>query len=299
MDGSASERACEEIYLAPEPRERRQIQLCSGVSAEPVLLPCREPVECRYCGPSHLLIAYERLARHRGVTWVDGLPESRRQNLSQTFTFVPAGHHFREWNDSDFPSRALYIYLDPSASLFASADRRAAHPRPRLHFQSVALWHTVLKVKALVERGEAACSRYAEALGVLLAHELLNSEHSAWPETGGARGGLLVWQRRRLAQYIDDHLAEQIPIARLAEIARLSRYHFCRSFRQSFGASPHRFHALRKIEWAKVLLANPAASITGIALEVGFQETSSFTAAFRRLVGQTPTGYRRSLACTV
>ena len=52
----------------------------------------------------------------------------------------------------------------------------------------------------------------------------------------------------------------------------------------------------RRIERAKVLLAKPALSITQIAFDLGFGETSSFTAAFRRLVGRTPSSYRRSFA---
>jgi AraC family transcriptional regulator len=58
---------------------------------------------------------------------------------------------------------------------------------------------------------------------------------------------------------------------------------------------PHKYHAHRRIEQAKQLLANRDASITAIALDVGFSETSTFTAAFHRLTGQTPSRYRRSL----
>jgi AraC-like DNA-binding protein len=50
-----------------------------------------------------------------------------------------------------------------------------------------------------------------------------------------------------------------------------------------------------RIEHAKTLLKNPAASVTGIASAVGFGDPSSFAAAFRRSVGTTPTNYRRSI----
>src|SRR6202011_613950 len=79
---------------------------------------------------------------------------------------------------------------------------------------------------------------------------------------------------------------------------RLSPYHFCRSFKHSFGMPPHRYHANRRIEQAKRLLANRELSVTAIALDVGFSETSTFTAAFHRLTGQTPSGYRRNLDST-
>jgi AraC family transcriptional regulator len=80
-----------------------------------------------------------------------------------------------------------------------------------------------------------------------------------------------------------------------SDLVRLSPYHFLRCFKHDFGEPPHRYWAARRIERAKALLANPGASITEIASDVGFSATSAFSAAFRRLTGQTPTDYRRSL----
>jgi|SRR6266851_147380 len=59
---------------------------------------------------------------------------------------------------------------------------------------------------------------------------------------------------------------------------------------------PHRYHGSRRIEHAKILLANLTSSVTEIGLTVGFSETSSFSAAFRKATGLTPSAYRRGLA---
>jgi AraC family transcriptional regulator len=77
------------------------------------------------------------------------------------------------------------------------------------------------------------------------------------------------------------------------ERARLSQHHFCRAFKQSFGVPPHRYHVQRRIEQAKLLLTDRAISITDIGLTVGYSQTSSFSVAFRKLTGWTPTEYRR------
>ena len=91
-------------------------------------------------------------------------------------------------------------------------------------------------------------------------------------------------------------LTEQIPLATLAGLVRLSTYYFCRAFKQSFGIPPHRYHTQRRIEQAKIMLAEQQQrSITEIAVILGFSETSSFTTAFRKVVGQTPSRYQRSL----
>ena len=138
--------------------------------------------------------------------------------------------------------------------------------------------------------------RYGEALGVVLAHELLRLSQGAPRVECPVRGGLAAWKQRAVASYIEEHLNEQISLATLAQLVRLSPYHFCRSFKQSFGMSPHRFHTRRRIEQAKSLLATRTVSVTGVGMAIGFSETSAFTTAFRKATGLTPTGYQRSLA---
>jgi methylphosphotriester-DNA--protein-cysteine methyltransferase len=73
--------------------------------------------------------------------------------------------------------------------------------------------------------------------------------------------------------------------------SRLSPYHFARAFKQSFGVPPHRYHIERRIARAKELLSG--SSVTEVAMAVGFAETSSFSTAFRRATGFTPSEFRR------
>ena len=129
----------------------------------------------------------------------------------------------------------------------------------------------------------------------MLAHELLRLQQGSAPAKQLVRGGLAAWQQRMVTTYIEEHLAEPILLATLAGLAGLSTYHFCRAFKQSFGLPPHRYHTSRRIEHAKTLLAKPALSVTKIGMRVGFSETSSFTAAFRKATGLTPSVYHRSL----
>ena len=102
--------------------------------------------------------------------------------------------------------------------------------------------------------------------------------------------------REQLIGYVDEHLAEEISVTSLAQLAQLSPYHFSRAFKQSFGMPPHRYLTSRRIERAKMLLAQRNLSVTEIGLDVGFSETSAFTAVFRKFTGGTPTEYRRSIA---
>ncbi|HZP70891.1 MAG TPA: AraC family transcriptional regulator [Pseudolabrys sp.] len=109
-----------------------------------------------------------------------------------------------------------------------------------------------------------------------------------------ARGGLAGWQRKRVTEYIEEHLSETISLSTLAGLVQLSPYHFARAFKQTLGVPPHRYHMNRRMEHAKILLADR--SVTEVALAVGYAETSSFSSSFRRATGISPSRFRRALS---
>jgi AraC family transcriptional regulator len=92
--------------------------------------------------------------------------------------------------------------------------------------------------------------------------------------------------------FIEDHLAEEIGLSRLADLVDLSPWHFCRSFKQSTGVPPHRFLVQLRIERAKRLLADRGVSVTEVALALGFGGSTQFARAFRAAVGLSPREYR-------
>jgi AraC family transcriptional regulator len=128
-----------------------------------------------------------------------------------------------------------------------------------------------------------------------MVHELLRLNSIAGPVKRSFRGGLARWQEKKVAQYIEEHLLEDVPLAILADVAKLSPYHFVRAFKQSFGLPPHRYLSSLRMQRAKSLLANPAMSVTQVGFNLGFSDTSSFTTTFRKHTGLTPTAYRRNL----
>jgi AraC family transcriptional regulator len=124
-------------------------------------------------------------------------------------------------------------------------------------------------------------------------HELIRPEQTTSIVPRPLRGGLPAWQQRRVIEFIEAHLAEEISLAALAELAGLSLFHFAHAFTRSFGVPPHRYHMARRMDRARSLLRKPALSVTQIGIQIGFRESSSFTKAFRRFTGLTPTEYRR------
>ena len=290
------------VTMAPADIATRQAAIWRGLAADVVQVTRLERFEYGLRVPSdrpplHLLIASEQAERRNGETLVEGLPRSTRHEFGRKLTFVPARHEFHGWQEPLALTRVTYFYVDPSGPLIDPELRFSEIEfQPRLFFEDADLWETALKLKTQVERPSPSSRLYAEALSVVLAHELVRLNNGITPTTTPVRGGLASRQQRLVAEYIQAHLAEQISLAALAEIAQLSPFHFSRAFKQSFGLPPHRYLKNRRIEHAKMLLAKPTLSVTDIALDVGFSETSSFTAAFRKLTGRTPSDYRRSLA---
>ena len=78
----------------------------------------------------------------------------------------------------------------------------------------------------------------------------------------------------------------------MAHAAGLSRAHFSREFRRTFGESPHAYLLTRRLERASALLRNTDRSVADICLSVGLRSVGSFTTSFKRMFGASPTAYR-------
>jgi AraC-like DNA-binding protein len=94
-------------------------------------------------------------------------------------------------------------------------------------------------------------------------------------------------------RFIDERFDQPIDLDLMAAQAELSRFHFVRAFRREFQTTPHRYLQALRIDRAKQLLADGDLSVTEVCFEVGFASPASFSALFRRLVGQPPVRYRR------
>lgn len=281
------------VHFSPADIAHRRQTRWNGVAADSVEFTRREPFAYRIQSHCHTLIVSERQSRNDGETSLEGLPKSNLREFSHKLSFVPSGHRFCGWQKPRVLGRVTFLYLDPKAPFLDPGLRLSENGfKPRLFFFDQDIWETALKLKA--QAGQENSSGYAEALALVLTHELIRLDRPASPLMP-VRGGLATWQQKKVSEYVEEHLNADISLNTLAGIAELSPYHFARAFKQSFGAPPHRYVTDRRIVRAKALLENPARTVTEVGIEVGFAETSSFTATFRRMTGMTPTDYRRHL----
>jgi AraC-like DNA-binding protein len=97
----------------------------------------------------------------------------------------------------------------------------------------------------------------------------------------------------RARDAIDRDYARPLDIPALARIALVSEAHFIRTFRATFGETPHRYLQRRRVERAMALLRSTDRSVTDICLAVGFSSLGTFSRTFRDIVGRSPSGFRR------
>ena len=100
----------------------------------------------------------------------------------------------------------------------------------------------------------------------------------------------------RARDAMDRSYAQPLDIAALARIAHVSQAHFIRTFRATFGETPHRYLQRRRVERAMFLLVQTDRSVTEICLDVGFASLGSFSRTFRAIVGESPSAFRSHAA---
>ena len=98
----------------------------------------------------------------------------------------------------------------------------------------------------------------------------------------------------RARDAMDRTYAQPLDIAALARIAHVSEAHFIRTFRATFGETPHRYLQRRRVERAMFLLRATDRSVTEICLDVGFTSLGTFSRTFRDIVGESPSALPRA-----
>ena len=143
-------------------------------------------------------------------------------------------------------------------------------------------------------RRELDGDREAAKRSLDTASQILRSEierHSG--ENGSRRAALAGWQRARVCAFIDENLHRNIGTKDLSVVARRSRAHFSRSFKQAFGEPPHAYVIKRRLEKACHLMVTTSDSLGEIAFSLGFADQAHLARHFRRAFGQSPSTWRR------
>jgi YesN/AraC family two-component response regulator len=99
----------------------------------------------------------------------------------------------------------------------------------------------------------------------------------------------------RAKQFIAEHQGEELSLEQVAKAVNTSKFYFCKIFKKATGVNFTDYLSRARTERAKNLLLNPNLRVSEIAFEAGFQSLTHFNRVFKKILGQSPTEYRRQL----
>jgi len=247
----------------------------------------------------------EPMADHVVMTYPTGVQRLERRNgrsaaigtaRAGVVTIIPAGSSAR-W-DIPGPVNVVQLYLphrtlervagEADASTPGDLLERTGHPDPITS-------RLLLSASDALEGSAALDALFRHQLTDLLATRLLAAHAGTTDAFEPTLGGLSPTALRRAIERLRSDSDADVSLAALASDAGLSRFHFCRAFKDSTGLSPHAWLRQHRHEQAMNMLRDTDESIVSIAATLGYSSQTAFAAAFRKLTGETPSDWRRRM----
>lgn len=241
---------------------------------------------------------YHRLGLHIGKPVnascrCDGQRHIRVQSHGD-IDIVPAGLD-GEWED-DGDCSILRLWLDP-ALLRRTAEELDIDPArmalaPRFQHRDTRIEHIALALETQLDPDVRSDRLVAESLAKALAVQVIGSQLQPAKLPAGQR--LSPGQKRRLIEFMEEHLDQDLSLAQLAAVAGIGVSHLKVLFRRSFGMPVHQSVIRRRVERAKALIVSGDLPLSQVALAAGFAHQSHMAQMMRRFLGVTPGGLSRA-----
>jgi AraC family transcriptional regulator len=221
---------------------------------------------------------------------------SERQGvrLHGQFCVVPAGASTR-WILSR-PARSLLLRLTPSLLRETAAamgrGSQGMELAPSIHIRDPQIERIGWMMQAEDRDAYPSGRLFTDSLAAALAARLLGLQARTAAPAVAPGSALPAWRLRKVIEYIEAHLDEELALAELAKVAGFSLSHFKPLFKNAVGMPVHRFVLERRVERARLRLVEGGASVTEIALEAGFAHPSHMARCMRRLLGLSPSQIR-------
>ena len=204
------------------------------------------------------------------------------------------------WEIHDQNDTALILALPPSlldtVAEEQGFDSRRVEIRNRFQIRDPQLENICWALKAEMEANYPSGRLYVDSLAVSVASRLVSTYSSVSQRAVAKTGGLGGRQLKQTLAYIEDHLAEDLSLSRIASLTGVSASHFKTLVRESAGVPVHQYVIQRRIERAKDLLMQGKLSIAEIALATGFSHQSHLARHMRRSVGLSPRAMKQLFA---
>lgn len=196
----------------------------------------------------------------------------------------------------DGPADVLHLHLNPQLledRARQSLDLTHFALRDQFRLEDGLLTHLGRQLLATTGAGHTLGQLYAESLTTALSLHLITHyatfERRIAADAARLPGAVLA----RIDAYIEASAEQPITLAALADLANLSVFHFARRFKLTTGRSPYQYVLDWKITRARQLLRACEQPVAAISDALGFASPAHFSAAFRRVVGQSPRTFQR------
>ena len=190
------------VEISPPDIARRRLANWGAIQADAVKVTRRETFEYGFQARRHLLIAYERAERDDGETVIEGLPKSTLARVQlQAQLRACRTSVLRMADAAGADARHLFLYRFAQSAARSGIRHRCPTISPRLFFFDQAVWDTALKLKAEVGNSDPGSRQYAEALSLVLMHELIRLESS-----GIRRNDAASWRPAGMATQAPDRI---------------------------------------------------------------------------------------------
>lgn len=229
-------------------------------------------------------------------TFIDGRLRSHRKVFPGDVSLVRVGESPRSVCHTAHGQYAVFYVPDALLQQSATDEFKQSNPLellPHYYRRDPIIAQMGRLVASEIQAPSRGSQLMLDSVSLALVVRLLRSWSCPSERTDLLTAGLASWQQRRAIELLQSRYSENLSIAELAAEARLSPFHFIRSFKRSVGMPPHQYLTQIRLEHARVLLETTSLPVSDIASQIGYESPSYFAQLFRRNYGMTPKDYRR------
>ncbi|MBU2083576.1 MAG: AraC family transcriptional regulator [Alphaproteobacteria bacterium] len=267
-----------------------------GVECEHVSLASPIAFDYSWSGETNYLALHD-LQLTDGLAFLENREPRRILDLRNKMTFAPRGARIEGWSVLS-GTRNSYTALFFQTDLLQTELGRHAPcgpEKPALYFSEPTLLFAMQKLRGALLAPDDAEPTYLETLALVCVLELGRLNRVADYRDQPSQGGLSRRVEVSIRAYIRENLHTSITLEELARVAGLSRFHFIRAFKTSFGTTPHQFLIRQRVTRATELLVHSTLSLLEIAEAAGFTSQPQFTSSFQKATGMPPGKFRQYL----
>lgn len=277
------------------PAESRRALEWKGFRVERVVLAGAREFSYDWSGQNHYLALHD-IKLIDGDISLAGSASARRMDLRDRMTMAPGGCQVSGWSCLENRINEFTAITFNPEMLVEEVDRAGWRKsgEPSLYFSDPSLASTMKKLRNALSDDDTGSVAYAETVALVAVLELGRLQSRNGLPDVPERGGLSAAQARLVRDYIGDNLHTALSLSEVASLTGLSRFHFARGFKTTFGLSPHAYILASRIDRAKTMLRDPCLPLASIANLAGFKRPDRFSAAFRKAVGCSPSRFRRA-----